>query len=129
MNIAEEIARQLDTDAGVGTFGTDIFIGTLNYDIANGISVVEIGSGNSNKSYALFEQNLEIWVRNVSASNARAKIKEVYDYLQRKGNFTTVNAYVYYVHSSTDIQDAGRDADDRQLYKAVFTVTFREVIS
>jgi hypothetical protein len=77
----------------------------------------------------LFEENVEIWVRNADDGDGYTKMKAVYDFLQRKGNFITDNSYVYFVHSLTDIEDAGIDTNLRKLYKATFRVIFREQIS
>jgi len=123
MNIVEEIAKYTDT-ATTNTLGTDMFIGSLADDLDKGILFIGIG-GLPDECYDLFEQNIEIWSRDLNSSDGFNKLQEIFTLLHRKQNISTTNAYIYFIQSMTDIESIGRDLNGRALHKIIIRVIYK----
>lgn len=126
MNIVYELAEYLE-DHAIGTMGSDIFIGSLSDDLANGIMLVSTSNGSNRTDYPLFEENIEIWTRNQSTESGYNKAKAIFDLLHRLENVTLTNAHLYFIHSNSGVESIGRDIDGRALHKLMVNVTYRDL--
>lgn len=125
INIIENIARLLD-DAGIGEYRKDIFIGTIPEDVNNGIMLQDMPSGEQRKGYDIFEQVVDIYVKNENPSDGIGKLQEVFGYLNRLSAKITSDGYIDFVYALTTIEDVGQDINKRQIYKTSFRVIFRD---
>ena len=118
MNIVEDIANYL-ASKNVGVVGQDIIIGSLPDTLDNGIMLTGIGGNTPELNYRLFYQNIEIWTRNKKTEDGFNKLKSVFDELHLLSNVQTTNAYIYFIHSLSDLESAGRDLNGRALHKII----------
>jgi len=125
MNIVEEILNYVDTNT-TNTKGVDLYIGSLPDDVDNGIMLVGTGGGLPELYYDLYDQGIEIWSRNKNTENGFNKLKEVFTLLHRKANISTANAYIYFIHSTSDVESIGRDLNGRALHKIIIRIIYRD---
>lgn len=129
MNIVAEITDYIDTNT-TNTEGTDLFIGSLPDSVDNGMMLIGTGSGEPEKNYDLFEQQIEIWTRNKNTSDGYDKLQEIFTLLHRKANISTTNAYIYFIQSmSGGVESIGRDLNNRALHKIIVRVIFKYDLS
>lgn len=114
-NLADEIADFLASH-GIGTVGTDIWIGLLPQDVTAGMFIVTAPSPAPHKYLDTFDVVLDFWYRHPKTNLGYQKLMEVYNMLHRKGNYTTPNFLVYFSEALGQIKDNDRDLEGGKLY-------------
>ena len=125
--IIEELADHLETE-GVGTVGDDIFIGELPLDVGNCMALLYSVSSEPNKSLDVYEQTIDFWVRNKSASAGYALLKSAQEIFHRMGNYELDSYHVYFSNSLGSIEDNDRDTERRKLYKLAIRFIYRPFV-
>ena len=115
----QEIADYLE-DNGIGTVGTDILIGDFSQDSPDGIYLVTVASPAPSNALDTEHHNVDIYCRFSSTSAGYDKLRAVYDLLHRDANFTLTTWYVYLAEARSQIEDLGRDSQDRKLLRLAF---------
>jgi len=124
-DIVKDIAEYLE-DQSVGTVGTDMFVGMVREDVNNAVLLIGTSSGIQEPYYDIYEEVIDIYSRNQSSEDSYSKFQEVFNVLHRLSNTETDNAYIYFAHSLEGVVDAGRDTNDRSLYRGSFRIIYRD---
>ena len=127
-NIEREIAKRIEAQ-GIATLSTDMFIGSVEWEQNSAVWIKAVPGGKSSQYNPTFETYLEVWVRDLTQAVAFDRIKQIYDYFQRKGNYPTDNYYVYFTEAISTPTNGGVDANRRQLYLITLRCKYREIIS
>lgn len=124
--ILKDIAEKLE-DEGIGTVGTDVFIGELPKNVENGIMLVSSLSSEQDKYVDIREAYIDIWVRNKSSEDAIAKLESIIDVLQRSANWQGDSNFVYFGSMMSDVEDLDRDIQDRKLLRLSMRFIYRKL--
>jgi len=125
MNILEAIKDKLVT-AGIGTFGTNLFIGELPSDKKNAILIVTAPSSPPNPSIGVFEQQVDFWTRYSNSQQGYAKLKQIEALLHRAANYEMGDYHVYISNSMSSVDDMDRDSERRKMWKLTIRFIYRE---
>lgn len=123
MDIAKEIATYLQ-NAGLGTVGSNIFIGQIPSD-QNGIYVSFTGGSMANY-LPIEEAVLDIYVKDTSASDAMTTLVGIKNLIHRMHNTLTANSYIYSILAIGNVETVDRDTEYAKLFKITFRVQFRD---
>jgi hypothetical protein len=85
MSVAKDIAEYLETN-GIGTYATDIFIGSEPPEPDSCITIYEYPGSPPDLQAEMENPNIQIRVRNASWEAARLKAQAIQDLLQEIGN-------------------------------------------
>lgn len=132
--LGDDIADLLST-SGVGTVGTDIYVGDLPDNVDTGIAVRETGgvfslhtygpgpSGAFGAGAAVIERpRVQVMSRATSYATARARIGDAFNVLDGRSQ-RTINGVTYYsIYAVQSPIDIGRDQNDRQRFTANFDI-------
>jgi len=121
--ILEAIADYLENE-GVGTVGTDIFIGDFPNETDNGIMLISRG-GDNEKNYDLRFLTIDIWGRNKSTRLSWDKIFDVMKALHLQNNFD-VTGYHIYRSETANVEDLDRDSEGRKIFKIQARIIYRD---
>jgi hypothetical protein len=122
----ENLADYLESE-GVGTVGTDIFIGELPIDKNDCISLIYMPSPEPNKSVPYYSQTVDIRGRFSKFDRGYSKMKEIFDILHRKENYNDISGYhVYLSYAIGPIIDNDRDAQRRHLFQLSLIFVYRD---
>lgn len=121
--LARSVADYL-AGRGLGTVGTDIFIGELPQTNEQGAAVqaglhIEHAPGNGQDKYldTLYEV-LDIWSVDPITPTAFERLENVRAVLSRNSNYDLANDYyVYFSHDMQGIADMDRTRDGLKMYK------------
>lgn len=120
-----DIADHLAT-SGVGTVGTDIFIGQQPPRSNDCITLYE-KNGNEPSGYVpLKKPTIQVIVRNASYATGRAKAETVFDALHRQGNLTLGDNHAYFILATSDVGYIGRDENRRHEWSLNFRLETRD---
>lgn len=108
---------------GLGTVGTDIFIGQLPAE-TNGIYIVRV-AGTMNNYLPTQETVIDVYVQNISSSTAATKIENVKNALHRHLETEIGTSHIFSILALGDIEDFGRDQDYGKMYKITIQVIHR----
>jgi hypothetical protein len=105
------------------TLGVNVFIGELPEPGINGVPATNVDAiylvempGPEPDEYVDTETYLvDIWSSSSDSTNARALLRRVFDILQRQGNYTLTNWYVYFSSASGTIRDESRGREGTRL--------------
>jgi hypothetical protein len=122
--IAEDLADFLATN-GIGTVGTDLFIGELPLDTNNCLSLVYSPSPEPNKSIPYYTQDIDVWGRFSKFDRGYSKLQEVFDLIHGKENYIMGDYHVYLSFARGQINDNDRDSQRRHLIQLTLSFTFR----
>jgi hypothetical protein len=117
--VAEIIADKLE-DAGVGTVGTNIFIGTLPDENNNCLAVIDTGGMESDHDVPIAEFTFQVLIRNSVYSDGRDLIDDVYNALNQVANVTLDSTYVYTIIAVNPGAHIGRDDAGRDMFSINF---------
>lgn len=112
-------------DGGIGTVGTDIFIGELPDDKSDIVSLVTSPSPEPNKSIPYYTQTVDIWGRFKSYDDGMSKLQEIFGMFHRIENYEVFNYHVYLSYALGMIDDLGRDNERRHLFKLTLSFVYR----
>lgn len=130
--IAKELGQLLE-DNGIGTLGTDIFVGEFpkDNDSGNGIQsglYLESISGEGQDEYlSIRYENIDIWSLDPLYETAHDTLKSVHNLLSRGQNYITDNYNVYFSHDISGIGDYGRTEDGLKMWKFTLRTIYRDV--
>jgi len=125
MKIIDQIADLLE-DQGIGTVGTSIFTGELPNDGNNIVSLVSSPSPEPNKSIPYYTQNFDVWARYSDYDDGNAKLQSIFDIIHQREDFDLTDFHCYLSYAVGMIDDMGRDAERRHLFKVSFAVVYRD---
>lgn len=114
--ILQEIAQYL-ADNGVGTLGTDFFVGELPPEPDNAIMVMSGSSDEPDRYLDTQYLSLDVWSRNKVTPDGYTKLNLVFALLHQKQNYSLPNYHVYFSHATGNIEDFDRDINGRKLHK------------
>lgn len=131
--ILDELADYIS--AGLGfTIGYNFFIGTLPEPNENGmpnnVPTVFIYNNQSGKTdeYIDTEQwPFSIWAVASDTITAQTLIRQCYDILHRKGNYTLTNWYIYFSAASGIIRDEDKGKENSKLFSCDFVAYARNL--
>jgi hypothetical protein len=109
----------------IGEVGTDLFIGRLPAEIDSCTALIYSPSPEPNKSLDVYEQTVDIWTRDISASDAYSRMLDIQALLHRQGNYQIEGFHIYFSNSLGGIEDLDRDTEKRQLYKLSMRFIYR----
>lgn len=124
--IEKEIADYLE-DGGIGTVGSDIYVGELPEDPANAILVVSAPSGTQEMYFDVRNITIDFWVRNKKTDSANSKIQEIFDTLHIGQNYDLENYHIYFSHAVSNIEDLDKDSIGRKLLKLSIRFIYRKI--
>lgn len=113
-------------DNGIGTVGTDIFIGELPFDKTESISLVYSVSPEPNKSIPYYTQLVDIWARYSKYDDGYQKLQDIFDLLHRAENYEVDGFHIYLSYAAGMITDLDRDAERRHLFKLTLGFVYRK---
>lgn len=122
--IAEEIADKLETE-GLGTVGTDIFIGHLPDTPNNAVVVIDTFGDAPDPSLPIENPRFQVLVRNTAYSTGRAKLDAIMTALHKLANVTLGSTYVYAVLANSGGGHIGRDEAGRDEFSMNFRARTR----
>lgn len=122
--IIEEIADYLE-DNGIGTVGTNIFLGELPFDKSEIISLVNSPSPEPNKAIPYYEQRVDVWARYADYSDGYAKLQSIMDLLHQKEHYELPSFHVYLSFALGMIDDFDRDTERRHIFKLSLSFIYR----
>lgn len=120
--LIDEIASKLQ-DWGYGTVGTDIFKGSLPETIATGCYIIAAPSPAPHMYLDTEDQVFDFWYRADHTETAQRKLRELYNLLHRRANYTTLSYHIYFSNALGSIRDADRDREGGKLL--VLSVQFK----
>lgn len=118
--IIQDIARFL-ADFTPFTLRTDLFIGEIPRD-TDGIYMMASPSQSPDKETGVIYQDVDFWSRYTNDATGYAKLKEIYNFFDRRHHYTTNEYYIHFSHAVSQIDDMDRDAQNAKLLK--LTITF-----
>lgn len=110
---------------GIGTVGTDIFIGELPLDKADIISAVYVPSPHPNKAIPYYNQTIDFWARFKSYDDGMGKLQDLFDLFHQKENYEIDGFHVYLSYAMGMIDDMDRDMERRHLFRLSLSFIFR----
>lgn len=120
--ITQEIAQYL-SQSGIGTLGEDIYLGESPEDSQDNIVwIIPTVSPKPRIDATVYDQFIDVWVRDVSWSTGHARAQEIVDNLHQKEHWETDSYYIYFSRLNGTIQDLDRDVNRRKLYLMNFGV-------
>lgn len=120
-NIADDIADYL-AGQGIGTVGTDIFVGRVFGDPDNMVVVLATGGPQPNVNIAgLKEYTFQVFIRNTSYSAGNTKLEAVRTALQVKINLSLANHRALNILAQSEGGHIGQDEEGRD----EFSINFR----
>lgn len=108
---------------GLGTVGTDIFIGSLPAE-TNGIYLERAG-GALNNYLPIEETYINVYVQNTSSQTAIQTIENIKRTFHRHLETSSGNSFIYTILALSDIEDLARDINFGKIYKLTLVVTHR----
>lgn len=124
--IIDEIATLLQ-QSGVGTVGTNIYIGQLPQDVEDAIMLLAVPSPEPDKYTGIEYQDFDIWARFKTTDDAYNKLHEIFLLLDRRDAYTLPSYEVYFIHALGRIEDLDRDIEQRKLLKLSFRAIYRNL--
>lgn len=124
--LASEIADYLAA-RGIGTVGTDIFIGTFPETITSGMYIVDAPSPPPHQYLDTENVVLDFWYRHPKTKLAYEKLRAVYNLLHRKENWQTENFHIYFSEALGQIRDNDRDREGGKLYSISLQFIVRNI--
>lgn len=102
---------------GLGTVGTDIFIGELPQDVTAGFFLVNAPSPAPHQ-YLDTEYNvIDFWYRTPYTETGLQKMEQIKQTLHRRENYQLQNWYIYFSEALGSISDVDRDREGGKLLR------------
>ena len=123
--ITTDITDYLE-DQGIGTVGTTIFESQTKDTPNNLVGVFDTGGLEPDNQLPMAEPTFQVYVRNISYVNGKAKVDSIITSLHQKSNITLVSGgeYYYYILLITESLYLGVDSKNRKEW----TINFRTKI-
>ena len=110
---------------GLGTLGTNLFIGELPLNVDNCVSVMYSSSPDPNLTLEVYEQVIEFWSRNKSSRQCYEQLRLIKTLFERKHHYLMTDTYVYISSCLGLIDDYDVDIERRKLYKLSVRFVYR----
>lgn len=124
MTLLDAIEQYLE-DNGLGTIGTNIFDGELQFDKTDIVSLITSPSPEPNKAIPYFEQTIDIWARYSDYDVGYLKLQDIFDLLHQNEHYDIGDFHVYLSYSTGMIEDMGRDVERRHIFKLTLAFIYR----
>lgn len=122
-----ELADFLE-DEGLGTKGTDLFVGELPAEIESAIMILAASSDAPDMYLDTQYQTVEIWSRNRDAGSGYQKLEDAFTLLHRRANWDDLpNYHVYFSHALGNVDDLDRDVEGRDLFRLRVRFIYRNI--
>jgi hypothetical protein len=118
------LADFLQTE-GVGTVGSDIFIGEIPLDVSDAIALTLVPSPAPDKSIPYYTQTIDVWGRFTDSEDGLSMLQSVFDAVHRQENYAITGYHVYLSYAAGMIEDMDRDTERRKLYKLTLSFLYR----
>ena len=121
-NVADYLEAQ-----GVGTVGTDIFVGYLPDTPDSCIAVLETGGTEPDAYLPFREPTFQVLIRNTTFEEGQTKLASVRSTLHQLNNITLVTGgfYFYYILAIAEGGHIGRDDVGRDMFSINFKAKLR----
>lgn len=134
MNIDSILIHDVATmcqDEGIGVLRENIFVGELPESTednpgANGLAVVSAPSTKPNMMIPYFDEVVEFWARERVDADGAKKLKEVLNLFHQKEHYETTNFHIYFSTAEGSIEDLGRDAERRKIWRVMLQFVYRD---
>lgn len=129
-SLESEIADLLE-DWGIGTVGTDIFIGDLPDNITAGMFLVTSPSPEPHSYIDTEYHAIDFYYLHSKYQLAYDKLRDVFMKLNRRHNYETNNWYIYFTKVLNGISDQDRTREGGKLLRlgVLFTCRNKNTIS
>lgn len=117
--IISDLAQYLE-DQGVGTQGTDIFVGYLPDEVNTGLCVIDTGGTPQDPDLPHRTKTFQVFIRGANYTDGQALVDSVRDTLHQLTNTTIGSFYFYYILALSDGGHIGQN--DRGLDE--FSINF-----
>ena len=126
MILIEQVAQVL-SNAGLGTIGSNIFLGTQPETPDNCISVHDTGGVEPSIDYNDKMPTFQVLIRNTSYETAKANLDTVRATLHQHRNAVLVSGetYFYYIYLIAEGGPIGRDENGRDVFSVNFQAKTR----
>lgn len=118
--IIQDIARFL-SDYTAFNLRSDLFIGEIPRD-TDGVYMIASPSPSPDKETGIIYQDVDFWSRYTNDATGYDKLKEIYNFFDRRHHYQTNEYYIHFSHAVSQIDDMDRDAQNAKLLK--LTITF-----
>lgn len=122
--ILDALADYLATNS-IGTVNSDIFIGSLPYDIDNVIGLIYSPSSDSNPSLNVYDQTVDISGRFTDSGVGYQKMLDIFNLIRDHKNYQIDGFHVYFSLAIGAINDNDRDIKGRKLYSLAVRFRYR----
>jgi hypothetical protein len=119
-----EIAYRLQSN-GIGTVGTDLFIGDMPLDAPDGVYLLASPSDPPDNEVDWEYQNVDFYVRFKNTKLGYDKLRSIYDNLQRDHHYQLAIWYVALSEARGQVEDLDRDVQNRKILKQSFRFIYR----
>lgn len=132
IDLLDELATFVSTQLGM-TLGVNFFIGELPETGINSVANQDViyfvaTPAPAPDMYVDTETRmLDIYAVSSSSQTAKVLLRRIYDILQRKGNYTLVNWYVYFSYANSTIRDEDRTQEGSKLFSQSWTLICRNL--
>ena len=124
--IARELATYL-AGRGLGTIGTDIFIGHFPASVESGVYLVQTGGEGQDGYLDTMYENIDIWAADPQKADSYTKLQNIANILSRNTNYNLTNYYVYYTNDVSGIMDMDKTIDGLSLHKMTIHAIYRNI--
>lgn len=114
--LMDKVADELQT-MGIGTVGTNIFVGQLPENVSQGMFLVESVGNPPNIWVDTEEPIIDFWMRSDHTDAAYKKLRDVYNIYHRRANYSLNDWYIYFSHALSGVQDMDRETESGKLFK------------
>lgn len=115
MTLLETIGTELQTE-GLGTLGTNIFLGKLPSNSEDSIMVMHSASPQPNLVFDVYEQYIEFWTRNKSSEEGLTVMQAIRDIFHRGANYSLGDYHIFLSNMLGGIEDNDQDIEGNKLY-------------
>ncbi len=123
-NLLTELTTYI-SNAGFGTQGTDLFIGTLPDAPDDALMLFGAGGPGFDPYVSTGYASVDVWARcSVNSGDAYDKLTNLVNALHREQNFSLGRFYVYFISAQSNILDLDRDSMGRKLFKVTLRVIY-----
>lgn len=124
MTLIEQVATYLDDTLGLGTIGTDLFIGYAPDSESTPdsiIAVLDTGGTAPDPYLPTYVPTFQVFIRSDNYDNGKATLDSVRGLHQLVGELVSGQTYFYYILAISEGGHLGRDEAGRDL----FSINFR----
>jgi hypothetical protein len=122
--IIEDVAQYIQ-DSGLGTINTDIFIGELQAEKNDCVSLVYQISPEPYKTIDVYEQDIEFWSKNKNSQQAYEKLLSIMNLIHQGQNYKLGDYHIYYSYCIGTINDQDRDTNRNKMYSMTLRFIYR----